>query len=270
MFLPVDLASLSGVAVPVFEPFENRHLIAKHAKRVLRKQMQGVRNTMPASLLEAHSEAIGRGVMGLPAFERAATVCFCVPPQGHRGVQTARLADEAAKLGKLVVYPRVDFDAQRFEFRQASGAELEGCGLETAQAPRAAPSVSPDTVDLILVPVLAIDPAGHFIGDGSGTYDHVLQRMAHAISVAVAFEFQLIPEAPSTPDDVPVAVVLTERRVLEARGERSDEDVTVGASSTGRAVKEVRRAKQPDSVAGSIAGADGGSGRTRRRIGERT
>ncbi len=255
--------------MPAHEPFENRHAFAKQAKRALRKQMRGLRGTYPASVLTSHSEAIQDRLMQLPAFADAKVLALCAVPPEQRGVDTTRLAEMARSLGKTVAYPRVDYDSQSVAFHVASEADLQGCGLETAEAPPHAPIVSPDTIDLIVVPVLAVDLTGVFIGDGSGTYDHVLQRMAHAITVAVTFEFQLIPEAPRTSDDVPVAVVVTEGRVFEARGERSDGGVADGTSSTGRAAKEVRRAKQPDSMAGPVARTDGGGGWTRGRVGER-
>lgn len=256
--------------MPAFEPFENRHALAKQAKRVLRKQMRGVRGTHPAGVLTHHAEVIQDRVMQLPAFVNAKVLALCSVPPGQRGVDTTRLAQKARSLGKSVAYPRVDFDAQSVAFHEAPETELEGRGLDTAEAPPHASIVSPDTIDLVVVPVLAVDPTGVFIGDGSGIYDHVLQRMATALCVAVAFEFQIIPEAPRTSDDVPVAVVVTERRVIEARGEQSDEGVSRDTPFTGRAAKEVRRAKQPDPLAGPIARTDGGGGGARSRVGKRT
>jgi 5-formyltetrahydrofolate cyclo-ligase len=258
---------LSGAAVPVFEPFEHRHAIAVKAKSMMRKQMRAVRATVQGDVLAGQSERIVSRLMELPAFSEAKVLALCGIPSGHRGVDTTRLADKARERGMIVVYPRMDFDAQCVEFRIAKESELESRGLNTAEAPSWAPLVSPDTIDLIVVPVLAVDPSGVFIGDGSGAYDHALQDTVHATALAVAFDFQLIPEAPRTSDDVPVAVVVTERRVIEARGERSamGED---GASGTSRAAKEVRRAKQPDLVAGSVPSADRAGGGTRRRIGQ--
>ena len=261
--------SLSGVAVPAFDPFENRHTIAKQAKRILRKQMRGVRGTQPYTVLARHAEIIQDRLIHLPPFAEAKRVALCSVPSGQRGVDTALLAQQARTLGKIVAYPRVDFDAQSVTFHAARETELESRGLETAEAPASASIVPPDTIELLVVPVLAVDPTGGFIGDGSGIYDHVLQHMAHATTVAVAFDFQLIPEAPRTSNDVRVAVVVTEERVLEARGERGDEGVTHRTSSTDRAVKEVRRAKQPDTLVGPIARTDVGDGRTRRCVGKR-
>lgn len=253
--------------MPVFEPFEHRHAIALKAKSMMRKQMRAVRKAVQADVLAEQSGRIVSRLMALPVFSEVKVLALCGVPHGHRGVETSSLAQDARARDITVVYPRMDFDAQRVEFRVAMESELESRGLDTAEAPSWAPLVSPDTIDLIVVPVLAVDPSGVFIGDGSGAYDHALRDTVHATALAVAFEFQLIPEAPRTSDDVPVAVVVTERRVIEARGERSamGED---GASGTSRAAKEVRRAKQPDLVAGSVPSTDRAGGGTRRRIGQ--
>ncbi len=235
--------------MPAFEPFEQRNVIAFQAKRRLRKQMQRVREAISGPVLCRSAEVIQRRVLQLPAWIEARTLALCAVPPKSRGVHTSMLASSARARGKTVVYPRVDFETQRVEFRCASEDELEVRGLETAEAPACATPISTDAIDLIIVPVLAVDPYGVFIGDGSGAYDNVMALMPQATTLALAFEFQLIPEAPRTSDDVPVAVIVTEKRVLEARGERSDEELM---SRTDRAAKEVRRGKQPDPLADSV------------------
>lgn len=254
--------------MPVFEPFEHRHAMAQQAKVMLRKQVRGVRAAIPAVALAGRSDELQSRVMQLPVWDRARVLCLCAVPTSQRGVSTARLAQEARARGITVAYPRVDYDAQRVEFRTATEAHLESRGLETAEAPGCASLVPPDTIDLIIVPVLAVDPDGYFVGDGSGVYDRALRDVVHATTLAVAFEFQLIPEAPRTSEDVPVAVVVTDRRVIEARSERTAGDVCSDTTCAIRAAKENRRAKQPDFVVGPVTCPDGARGGTRRRAGQ--
>ena len=69
-------------------------------------------------------------------------------------------------------------------------------------------------------PALAVDPRGHRIGYGAGYYDRALPRYAPpAITIAVAFDFQLVAEAPNSTFDIPVAWVVTDTRAMRTADE---------------------------------------------------
>ena len=63
---------------------------------------------------------------------------------------------------------------------------------------------------------MAVDPRGYRIGYGGGYYDRLLPQLDNARSCALAFDFQLIVEVPELPIDVPVDIVVTDERVIEA------------------------------------------------------
>ena len=71
-------------------------------------------------------------------------------------------------------------------------------------------------LDVIVVPAIAVDPVGHRIGYGEGYYDRFLATVTGAVTVGVAFDFQLIVEVPATEGDVPVQWIVTDRRTLRA------------------------------------------------------
>ena len=62
--------------------------------------------------------------------------------------------------------------------------------------------------DVMLVPALAADHAGHRLGRGAGYYDRALAAVTAPI-VAVVFTDELLPEIPHEPHDVRVDAVLT-------------------------------------------------------------
>ena len=82
-------------------------------------------------------------------------------------------------------------------------------------------------LDVVIVPALALDPAGQRIGYGAGYYDRAL-AMAAVVKVGVIFDFQLVSEVPAMDGDVAVDWVVTDRRVL--RSVRAEE---LCAPSTG-------------------------------------
>jgi len=75
--------------------------------------------------------------------------------------------------------------------------------------------------DILLVPLLAFDRAGHRIGYGAGYYDFTLAQLRArkpVIAVGLAFAAQEVPAVPVTPRDARLDLVLTERDVLDLRG----------------------------------------------------
>ena len=64
---------------------------------------------------------------------------------------------------------------------------------------------------------IAIDPTGHRIGYGAGYYNRTVVRFAPpAVTIGVAFDFQLVAEVPFTEHDVPLAHVVTDEREMVA------------------------------------------------------
>ena len=75
--------------------------------------------------------------------------------------------------------------------------------------------------NILLVPLLAFDRAGHRIGYGAGYYDLTLAQLRArkpVIAAGLAFAAQEVPAVPATPRDARLGLVLTEREVLDLRG----------------------------------------------------
>ncbi len=80
--------------------------------------------------------------------------------------------------------------------------------------PPDAPEVAPD---LLLVPLLAFDRNGNRLGYGAGYYDMTiaaLRAQKPVVAVGIAFAAQEVAEVPTTPRDVRLDLVLTEREVI--------------------------------------------------------
>jgi 5-formyltetrahydrofolate cyclo-ligase len=75
--------------------------------------------------------------------------------------------------------------------------------------------------DIVLVPLLAFDRAGHRIGYGAGYYDMTINRLRAlkpVTAVGIAFAAQEVAKIPATPRDARLDLVLTEREVIDLRG----------------------------------------------------
>jgi 5-formyltetrahydrofolate cyclo-ligase len=82
-----------------------------------------------------------------------------------------------------------------------------------------APEVDPD---ILLVPLLAFDRAGHRIGYGAGYYDMTiagLRARKPVIAIGIAFSAQEVSTVPAAPSDERLDLVLTEREVITIKGD---------------------------------------------------
>ncbi len=74
-------------------------------------------------------------------------------------------------------------------------------------------------VDLILVPGVAFDMHGHWLGYGKGYYDKFLSGLSgnesHVVFIGLAFDFQVLETIPHGWNDVPLHKIVTEKRIIE-------------------------------------------------------
>jgi len=76
------------------------------------------------------------------------------------------------------------------------------------------PVFAPEELDLIIVPGVAFDRAGHRIGRGGGFYDRLLPQY-RAVRVGICFDFQCLEKIPAEPHDCNVDLLVTESQILE-------------------------------------------------------
>jgi 5-formyltetrahydrofolate cyclo-ligase len=80
-----------------------------------------------------------------------------------------------------------------------------------------APALAPD---VLIVPLLAFDRAGHRVGYGAGYYDmtiNALRARKPVLAIGIAFAAQEIEVVPATLRDARLDLVLTEREVIDLR-----------------------------------------------------
>jgi 5-formyltetrahydrofolate cyclo-ligase len=125
-----------------------------------------------------------------------------------------RLADAGAGLALPVVAGR----GQPLTMRAWSfGAPLNAGVWGIREPPADAAEVFPD---ILIVPLLAFDRAGHRIGYGAGYYDMTITRLRAlkpVTAIGIAFAAQEVAAVPATPRDAPLDLVLTERGAIDFR-----------------------------------------------------
>lgn len=113
-------------------------------------------------------------------------------------------------------------DRKHFYLPRVNGADLEilpydrtrlKLGAFLIEEPDGADIVDMDAIDLVIVPAVAYDRNGNRVGRGRGYYDRLL-RGTRATKVGIAYDFQLFDEVPFDENDVPVDIVITDKRLI--------------------------------------------------------
>lgn len=192
--------------------------IRLRVKVELRKRMRALRRTMPAPACAERSARIVERLQSHPPVARARSIALFWPIEERHEVDLRPLDASLRARGARVAYPAVDPETHAMSFRFVEDTEAmldQGFGFR--EPGHDTPVAAPGEIDVVVVPALAVDPTGHRLGYGAGYYDRTLPAFAPpAVTVAVAFDFQLLAEIPFTELDVRVQWVVTDARVLPA------------------------------------------------------
>jgi 5-formyltetrahydrofolate cyclo-ligase len=185
------------------------------AKAALRKRARALRSSIPRDAIVERSARIAALLTGLPCVGAASAVALFWPIEGRNEVDLTGLDARLRAQGKRIAYPSIDPETRVMTFRFVDDpATLSERGLGFREPPPDAPEA--EALDIVVVPALQIDGRGHRIGYGAGFYDRALPRFAPpAVSVGVAFSFQLIAEVPVTDGDVALGLVVTDEQVID-------------------------------------------------------
>jgi 5-formyltetrahydrofolate cyclo-ligase len=204
-----------------FIPSSADDVLRARVKTELRKRMRSLRKALPASACAGRSARIADRLASLEPLAGAKAVCLFWPIEDRHEVDLRGLDARLRARGVRVAYPGIDPETGVMTFRFVTDMDAmieQGFGFREPSP--GAPEALPSEVDVIVVPALAIDPRGHRIGYGAGYYDRVLPSFAPpAITVAVAFDFQLVAETPNSAVDVPVTWIVTDGRAFPSQAD---------------------------------------------------
>lgn len=126
----------------------------------------------------------------------------------------AALLVRLAELGCHIAFPRVAAKHQPLEFHRVPHGEMLAPGSYGIAEPLEHwPRVTPG---LLLVPLLAFDPAGHRLGYGGGFYDRTLEKLA-VPAIGIAYAGQEVASLPHEAHDRTLDMILTEQGLRHFR-----------------------------------------------------
>jgi len=210
-------------------------------KKNLRAIMIACREALNRERAAAWSEIVERNVIASEFYRDASAVVLY---KAHRNeVSTDRIFADAQASGRAVFYPRVDSATGMIVARRIRDhAELTSGAYGILEPPASAEVLNSKIFAkvLVCVPGVAFGPEGQRLGRGGGHYDRFIGQFGgEAISVGLAYSFQLLDRIPESGLDRRLNFIVTESAVhraceapLPARRTRTKE-VNPGGSNYG-------------------------------------
>jgi 5-formyltetrahydrofolate cyclo-ligase len=175
-------------------------------KSTLRRQFLQQRQELSAQLWRSHSDQICDQLLTCPQFMAAQTI---LAYQSHR---------QEPSLDYLFTHAH-----QQWGLPRSIGKELQWHRWQPAEPlvigkygilepDPASPLLTPDLVDLILVPAVAIDARGYRLGYGGGYYDRLRSdpQWRKIPTIGIVFDFSYVETLPTEAWDLPLDAVCTE------------------------------------------------------------
>lgn len=180
-------------------------------KTQIRRSCLERRAGLPASRHACLSRQAQQRLADLALFRQAQTLALYCPIRAE--LDTRWLLQQAREAGLRVGLPRVQGDQLHFLRCDNPATLCPGCfGVPE---PMAGELLLPEQFDVVVVPGVAFDRRGGRLGYGKGFYDRFLcQCRPDAMRIGLGFSFQLLPQLPCEPHDVPLQALVTEKEVL--------------------------------------------------------
>jgi 5-formyltetrahydrofolate cyclo-ligase len=141
---------------------------------------------------------------------------FCYVASMPGEVDTKILIDQIISWGKNVFLPKLNRNTKSFRRFHFTGWDELIKNNDGYWEPKYGTDDDMSDIDLIIVPALAVSKSGQRVGYGGGYYDKLLQE-TFAPKYVLAFEFQLFEYIETSPHDIRVDKIITERRIIDSR-----------------------------------------------------
>jgi 5-formyltetrahydrofolate cyclo-ligase len=176
-------------------------------KADIRRQVLTARARMDVSLHSDLSRRAQESLIDSDVFARAGAIALYSPVNNETATELIFVA--ATESGKKVYYPRVDGDGLNF-FEVCSLLELTPGAFDVLE-PRTGRRVTPERLDLVVLPGVAFDRDGRRLGYGKGFYDRFLadEKLTLA-TVGLGFDFQVRDSLPEEAHDRKISFLATE------------------------------------------------------------
>ena len=173
-------------------------------KKELRDYIRKHKRAMTKEEIEAKSAKLGELFLASDLYKQAKNIYGYLPY--NQEVRTTPMLEQAQKDGKRIAVPKVLGDTMIFVWLDDLTAVEKG--YSGIPEPVDLTPVADDPTALVLMPGMAFDPKGHRCGYGGGFYDNFLASEPGHPTLALCYDFQVLPHLETEEFDIPVDCVL--------------------------------------------------------------
>lgn len=173
-------------------------------KKALRRRIGEKKRAMTQEQILKASASLGDQFCSTLQYADAKTIYGYLPY--NQEVRTVPILQRALKDGKRVAVPKVYGNEMRFIYITGFD-DLVHSDMGIPE-PIADDPVADDDTALVLMPGVAFDLQGNRIGYGGGFYDKFLAAEPNHPTVALCYDFQMVPQLETDVFDIPVDLVL--------------------------------------------------------------
>jgi 5-formyltetrahydrofolate cyclo-ligase len=182
-------------------------------KKHIRKEHLERRFLMTPKEYQLRSESICSRLIALSEVVNAQSVHVFLPISSKMEPNIMGFIEHLLDTGKKVVVPIADANTRNMKHSQLfkdSKFIVGAWGEPIPQQPR---WIETDRYDLIILPMLAVDPRGYRLGYGKGYYDQFLSNVSGR-AVGVCYDDERIESVPTESHDLPVESIITDLRSI--------------------------------------------------------
>lgn len=181
-------------------------------KNELRKKIIKLRNSLDSDYIKKASVCISDKLLEIPEIIKAENIMVYMDFRNE--VKTDYLIEKLMSMGKNVFAPVCVHETREMIPRKVdSKTVFINSRFGVLEPSEDSEAVSPDTIDVIIVPGVAFDRAGNRMGYGGGYYDRFIPK-TNAFTCGVRFECQIVNDVFEEEHDVRIDVVVTESNIL--------------------------------------------------------
>ena len=185
-------------------------------KQYLRTMLGECRASLTPEFAWACSAAIQRRLLTTDRYRAARAIALYSPIQNE--VATSMVATDAISSGKEVLFPRLSRDRAAVAMvRVHHLSELFAGAQGISEPPADGEIVAPADLAgaIVIVPGVAFGLQGQRLGRGGGHYDRFLAALPReAITVGLAYSFQLLDGIPEESHDRRLQYIITESALI--------------------------------------------------------
>jgi len=182
------------------------------SKESIRRSIRAFRSSLTRGEWQSRSDRICHHLRQFDLLNRSSRIHCYWPIEKNMEVDLRPLILDLSISGTEIVLPVVEKNHLRHVLFEGEHSLRESpFGI---MAPHAGVEVNVSSLDLVIVPAMAVDGRGQRLGYGGGYYDRFLSQ-ASGIFVTPVFREQIVDAIPTDAHDIPVHFVVSEDGIID-------------------------------------------------------